>query len=724
MLTANRLDEQLHAGRKTLRTHPGALLLGSTGARLWADYLDPVPGFSGRFDFIHKVNLPLLFKIDNNLTESFEPCRTEWYPSHLRMEYTDHRLSLTERKFIAWNDCAVSCQTWTNRSNEELVLRLNTYIETFQERNGNHLQGLFHIEHYSFDIAGAIAVSDPALFEELRLQPGQSGTFIVSAAFGISGQDDIGMLHERAADYAERGWTADQIIDKQSEEYQEWFDHAPVFTSSDPLLNKTWIYRWFLLRHNLADPQYGHLAYPLFYEGRSHKKSKEPFSKGGWEFSKLINLSVPLHIMDARWYHDPLYGEGPLRNMAASPGEGGQFCCLTVDTVMHAFANFSCWAAYQLYLVHRNRDMVAELLPSFKTQIAECNRIHGSEKDHLMIEYKHTRTGKEYQPSYWYFHNFPKNPKDKETYTHLKRVDRTVYHYLNTLAVANMCEVAGDSEADVYHRMAKRIKRDILEKMWDEETEFFYDLHYQTDEKAFVKNIVGFYPGWAQIIDEQYNGMIGHLFNEREFRTKCPFPSVSADCPAYSKEGGWMGHYVKGRNGCVWDGPTWPYTNSIALDALAKESKRSDHQYDSFFAYALREYSFLHFMKRDLSQPGLVEHYNSATGEPLSDEQEYNHSFYIDLVITHVAGLSIESDRIVLDPLDTGLDYFCLERVKAAGSEFRITYRNPNVLPDLQDLEEGYRLYVDGELVFSNDTLCRIELPLRELANKKGAILS
>ncbi|NHW38314.1 hypothetical protein GQF04_27890 [Paenibacillus aceris] len=724
MLTAYQLNDQLRAGRKTLRTHPGALLLGPTGAKLWADYLDPVPGFSGRFDFIHKVNIPLLFKIENSLTKSFEPCRTEWYPSYLLMTYTDHRLSLVERKFISWNDCAVSCQTWTNHSSEELVLRLTTYGDAYHTRSGNYLQALYPIEHYSFDVAGAIAVSDPGLFEEVRLQPGQSGTYIIAASYGISGHDAIGMLQARAAAYTECGWTADQIIEKQCEEYQEWFEHTPAFTSSDSLLNKTWIYRWFLLRHNLADPQYRHLSYPLFYEGRSHKKSKEPFSKGGWEFSKLINLSVPLHIMDARWHHELRYGEGPLRNMAASPAEGGQFSCLTVDTVMHAFANFSCWAAYQLYLVHRNRDLIADLLPSFKNQISESIRIHGNEKDHLMIEYKHTRTGKEYQPSYWYFHDFPKNPKDKQTYTHLKRVDRTVYHYLNTLAVAHMCEIVGDSEADSYRLMADGIKKDILEKMWDDETEFFYDLHFETDQKAFVKNIVGFYPAWAQIIDEPYNGMIGHLFNEREFNTKCPFPSVSVDCPAYSKDGGWMGHFVKGRNGCVWDGPTWPYTNSIALDALAKESKRSDHQYDSFFAHSLREYAFLHFMKRDLTQPGLVEHYNSATGEPLSDEQEYNHSFLIDLMITHVAGFTIEADRIVLDPLDVGLDFFSLDRVKVAGAEYRITYRKPNVNSDVPDLEEGYSLYVDGELVFSNNTLCRVEIPLQELAGKRGAILS
>lgn len=715
MPTANRLDEQLRSGRKALRAIPGALLLGSTGARLWADYVEPVPGFAGRFDFIHKVNIPLLYKIVTNITDSFEPCRTEWYPSHIFMEFADHRLHFAERKFISWNDCAVSCQTWTNSSAKELVLRLETYDQTFSQRQGDQLYGMFPIEHFSFDVAGVIAVSDPALLKEVRIPPGESKSFVVSAAFGIAGRDEPDELRKRALAYIEKQASPEQVIEHQRNEYQSWFDQTPSFTSSDALLNKTWSYRWFLLRHNLADPKYGHLSNPLFYEGRSHKKSKRPFSKGGWEFSKLINLSLPLQLTDAKWHHNPAYCEGALQNMKAAPNEDGMFGCMTVDTIMHSFANYSCWAAYQLYLVHRNLDTIAEMLPAMKTNVLSWNAAYGNDRDRLLIEPKHTRTGKEYQPSYWYFHQYPRNPKDKSTYTHLKRVDRAIYHYLNLLGVAKLCEAAGDTEAGAFQKEADAVKMDILEKMWDEESRFFYDLHYQTDEKAMVKNIVGIYPGWAQIIDERFDGMIEHLLDEREFRTKCPFPTVSADCPAYSPDGGWLGQFIDGRNGCVWDGPTWPYSNAIALDALARESKRRKHQFDRSFAHYLREYSFLHFMQRDLNQPGLVEQYSSTTGEPLSDEQEYNHSYYIDLIVTHVAGLAVEEDGIVLDPLDTGLDYFCLDRVKAAGRLLRITYRGPDAPPEARDMEEGYRLYVDGKLVFANQTLCRTQLTWEQL---------
>lgn len=717
------IDEQLKAGKKTLRTVPGGLLLGPTGARLWADYVEAVPGFAGRFDFIHKINIPLLFTVTGNgRSFRFDTANSEWFPSRLDLEYDDDRLGYAESKFITWDDCAVSCQTWTNRDAAELALRLEAPA-SFRLSGPNGFAGGFDIPFYSFDIDAFIASSEPLLLAEegLRLQPGETRTFVVAAAFGIRAQDGMDALTERAARIARQDRSVDAVVARQTAEYQSWFDQTPTFQSSDPLLDRTWAYRWFLLRHNLADPRYGLLRHPLFYEGRSHKKSKTPYSKGGWEFSKLINLSVPLHLTDARWHHDPAACEGALKNMMGCPDENGMFCCLTVDERLHSFANFIGWAAYRLFLAHRNETAMKEALPGLKAQIASWIKAYGNERDSLMTEYRHTRTGKEYQPSYWFFHDYPKNPKDPDTYTPVKRVDRTVYHYLNALGVARLCAMLGDPEADSYERLAQRIKRDVLDNMWDERTQFFYDLHHQTDEKALVKNIVGFYPAWAEMLGDKHDGLIAHLLDRDEFATCCPFPTVAADSAAYSKEGGWFGHFIKGRNGCMWNGPTWPYTNSIALDAIARESKRRGHAFDETFAQGLRDYSFLHFQNRDLRQPGLVEHYNSETGEPLSDEQEYNHSFYIDLIVGHVAGLSVEDGKLRLDPLDIGLDYFVLDRVKAAGRTLRITYGKPGLARYPDGIESaGYKLYVDGKLAFSAERLTSAELTVPNLSFQKG----
>lgn len=702
-------DEALRAGRRCLRSRPGALLLGPTGARLWADYLDPLPGFSGRFDFIHKVNLPFLFLVQARRPGPdggrggpplpLEAGTVRWRPSHLHLEYAGPGLSVSEDKFISWDDCAVSCQTWTNQGEAPVVLGLDTAGGPFTGPGGEAMRLGWSIPHLSFDLDAALTVAPEGPWPEPVLAPGEARSLVVAVALGIRGLDSPQTLQARARAHTAPG--GGSALGAQRRAYQAWFAQAPTFRCSEPLLERTWAYRWFLLRHNLAAPGYGRLRHPLFYEGRSHKKGKTPLAAVGWEFSKLIPLSAPLHLLDARWSRDPACGEGVLRSMLDAQDESGLFCALTVDARLHSFANFFGWAAQQWFLLHPDPVLGGEVLAALRRQLAGWRRTYGNAGDRLMTESRHSRTGKEYQPSYWYFHGFPPDPKDPATFTPLKRVDRSVYHYRNTLGAAHMAAWLQEADAAALRAEAEAIRGDILAKMWDAQTRFFYDLHHQTDEPALVKNVVGFYPAWAEMLDERHTDLIAHLLDPREFLTPCPFPSVSADCPAYARAGGWFGHFLKGRHGCMWNGPTWPYTNAIALDALAAESRRAAHRLDAAFGRCLREYAHLHFQDRDPERPGLVEHYDSGSGEPLSDEQDYNHSYWIDLVVRHVAGLSLEREAVVLDPLDIGLDAFCLDGVRAAGRELRVTFQrrgSPGGAP-------GYRLFVDGALVVEREDL-------------------
>jgi len=94
------IDEELHCACRNLRTIPKASTMGPTGARLWADYLEPMPGFCGAIDFIHKLNIPILYTVKSNLVESFEPCKTEWYPSYLYMKFTNSKVKFEEKNLL------------------------------------------------------------------------------------------------------------------------------------------------------------------------------------------------------------------------------------------------------------------------------------------------------------------------------------------------------------------------------------------------------------------------------------------------------------------------------------------------------------------------------------------------------------------------------------------------------------------------------------------------
>ncbi|HHX02533.1 MAG TPA: hypothetical protein GX739_07700 [Firmicutes bacterium] len=690
------INHQLSYQGRCLRILTGKLLLGPTGKRLFADYLDKEPGFSGRINFIHTINLTGLFRVRCSAVTDYEEAETTWYPSMLTMKLETPRVSFAETKFITWDDCAVSCQSWTNKTAKPIELTLEAEAALCEsgidERSGSLTLVSPQTEH-GFAVGASVRSNMGLERGSYILMPGESVEFVVAAAVGNLEVEDLDSIVQRSIDFFADGV---DYISRHNDEYESFFRDIPRFESSDQVLNKTWYYRWFVLRHNLAQPDYGFLQGMVMYEGRSHKKSKRPLSSGGWHFSKLINLSTPLQLTDMRWHINRKIVYDMIRNMVDNLEENGLFCCAYVDRRLHSFANYGVWAIYQFYLVDRNKEFIKEILPRLKDVVKNETRVY-SRDDHLQIEVKPSRTGKEYQPSYWYWHDYPPNPKAPGNYTPLKRVDRSVYHYKNVLGVARLCQALADPDYLDFEQEAENIKRDILSKMWDPETEFFYDLHFETDAKAMVKNIVGIYPHWAAITGEEHLGALKKLFDPDYFHTACPFPSVARDCKAYRPEGGWMGRFIKGRNGCVWCGPSWPYTTSVAIDAIGIESKRSNHSFDKEFAHYLREYSLQHYRGRDLMKPYLVEHYHGETGEPLSDEPDYNHSFYIDLIMSHVAGITFAEDGVRFDPIDVGLDFFVLDQVQIGDDVYRITYKIPDCSdPRVSELEDGYNVYKNG----------------------------
>jgi hypothetical protein len=650
----HKADELLKVDRRSLPHEPKMLLLGPTGKRLWAESLLPRPGFVGSIDFIHKMNLPLLFIMDCEGVASYEPCQAEWHPSHLSFRFENDRIRIRETKFITWDDCAVSFMVWTNVGSGPCVLGLRTPAErTFQSSHG-------------YNAFVTVETDAPQLRSGLSIQSGQTVRLTVAAGVGLNRENPS------ASRWAFMGGEAAFL--QHQEEYLRFFEQAPDFQSSDPLLDKTWWYRWFILRYNLTEPGFGKLNHTFFYEGRSHKMAKTPFEPKGWEFSKLIPLSVPMHLLDIRWHGDKRLGEETIRAMMETQGLDGLYHCTYVDGQGSAYSNFFAWAAYQYLLVAGDKSLAREVLPSLKRQAAGWRSVYGNDDNQLMRETVHQLTGKEYQPSYWYFNEggYPEDPTDVKYIIPLLRVDKSVYYLMNLRGVAGVCRLAGDGEAVKYEAEAERVAQDIRCLMWDRDTQFFYDLNASTLQKAMVKNIVGFYPYWAGIADSEMAEGAKKACSPL-FQTGCPFPSVATDCDLFSPAGGWKGHFFKGRNGCVWNGPTWPYTNAVVLDAMAGEIRRGQSFPAGWWYQMFREYSFLHYENRNFDRPALYEHYHALTGESLSGEADYLHSYWIDLLMRHVAGIVPMEDSIAIEPSVADDIHFSIKRLHVCGHEVSLT---------------------------------------------------
>ena len=122
-------------------------------------------------------------------------------------------------------------------------------------------------------------------------------------------------------------------------EWQDFQDKVPTFYCSNPIVNAAWSYRWFIMRHCTAYPAFGNLQHAVMYEGRSHRMNKTPFVSQGWEFTKLIPLSTPLHVTDYRWSEDHEIVREFLRSFFDSADENGIPRC-TVTNGYHTHCTF------------------------------------------------------------------------------------------------------------------------------------------------------------------------------------------------------------------------------------------------------------------------------------------------------------------------------------------------------------------------------------------------
>ncbi len=676
------IDAALTGRLRGLRTRPGTLLLGPVGRRLWVDYLEDRPGFGGRIDYIHKLNIPRLFTVGPDGESAPTRSVGEWLPSHVRTRQRWGDLSLAETRFVTQDDRAVSIQRWQNEGDERVRIAAR-YDEEWVSAGlpgptgptGPHSpSGARQVAH-GFALRMRLDASDPRIWGGVWLDPGEVYDLTIVATVRHDGdgvdptdptdptepidpvdlRDPISLLHTHRSTYA------------------AWFESVPDLRCDDELLERLWAYRWYILRTSMAEPGLGALPGRVMYEGRSHKMSKDPCNPTGWEFSKVIPLSTPLHLMDLRWRADPDEAEAVMHSIPPLQGADGQLHAHTTDRRMNPYANCFGWSLAQVAEVHGPWAVPAEALAAAKAQVrGEAQWLAG--QDGLPVQQDHRLTGKEYQPSYWYFHDYPTDPKDPATYTPLKRVDRAVYQHLNAAGVAHLCAQRGDPDEPEFTAVAADVAQSVLDKQWDPESEFFYDLHHRTDEHALVRNVVGFYPWWAGIASSRHAHGLVRALGQDHFGTEHPYPSVSRDCPAYRAEGGWLGQFLKGRNGCMWSGPSWPYTSAITLDAIGRYAEGSESLRREF-ARGFWALARMHFRDADPAQPYLVEHYDSSTGEPLSDEADYNHSYLIDLVVRYLAGLRVTGSTLALRPLDVGLGRLELTGVSVAGHRLSISLR-------------------------------------------------
>jgi hypothetical protein len=709
--------------RNSMRTDVGGegLWLPQLDAKLTA-WLAQKPGFVGQVYYVHKTALEGLFQYrfqsehggeltavvaDNHWTPAYSTTRY-----HLKDNDGNSIAQLEETKLINDSEEAFSQITLVSSSarRQTFAIRIDDLVRgsDTDEPGRKPLNVLARrvafkpMTYYFVDLEitkdyvlcadGFSRGSDGSLARTVDLAAGAKIDFTTRIVFGNNSPECFSKLGVALKHDALRSRIA---------EFNRWFaSNVPAFMCSDPAVVKMYYYRWYLIKKASINARrfIPHHPYPdrVMYEGQA----------GAW-FTKVIGLPLPLQILEARWLRDPAIAAGQART------------ALTKDDFFD-YLNWTPWAIWQLHLVRPNRDLIKDALPAMKRFVAS-EEAKDDDKDFLPTVWGSWITGMEYQPSFHYFteprwdhkrgdefvtdNQLTKDPSIYRKFLPLERVDEATYYYLNNLAVARASAALGESQvSSQYAARAESVRRSAVEKMWDPQTRFFYDLHPDTHEKARDAKVVdGFFPFlFGELARASELSLWDHLLDPKEFWTPWPVPTASRDCPAFDSHGLWkLGPNASPQDPYryvdSWNGPTWIFSNALTAEALGSAARMSkDVRLIDAFNRLMKKYTEIQFLHGDHSLPCTVEHYDSLTGENIRLLADYFHSFYNDLVIRYLVGIVPRQDDLIeIDPLARDWRSFSIERVVYRGHSISVK------------LGKSFVVVIDGKTVLTSRSLKR-----------------
>ncbi|MDR0387453.1 MAG: hypothetical protein LBH57_05405 [Treponema sp.] len=289
----------------------------------------------------------------------------------------------------------------------------------------------------------------------------------------------------------------------------------------------------------------------------------------------------------------------------------------------------------------------------------------------------------------------------------------------NAGAVANFARIAGRSDLEEeFSAKHKALAENIENLLWSEEDRFYLNIRHpdissgsppdlaRGNPRFKCRELWGYTPWYFDLAPAGREGAFTLLEDPTCFAGKFGLTTADRSHPGYGvfytgeelnawlisrdqKPGGNKAHE------CLWNGPSWPFSISIALSALA----RSRRPGGGLFFKLLKQYAASHRLKPeegDASPFWIDENMNPGTGDWIartrlkhwSDDggwdkgkggeergKDYNHSTFCDIIISGLFGLRAREANITAEPrFPEDWEYARLYRIPSGGKLYRAEY--------------------------------------------------
>ncbi len=379
-----------------------------------------------------------------------DTARRVQYPSHYTAVFNRPGLRVAEKKFITYNNVAVTELTLTNTGDSATTTTLTAAspIATTPSADGGELTGTVQLRYGLSTIfprmsGDGFGVTGTSLTRDLTLTPGTSTT--VKVQLGAIARE----LPESATEYARyRAYDPNTAWLTQMREYNAfWVDNVPYVDIPDANVKKISYYRTWLNRFNTFDGNIPGNDYQFLVD-----------LEGALGYNNQISLTVPMRLQDLQYFRDPLQSYAPwlaqgeesgCQAFHDNPGNTGNW--------NNTYEQWTAAQAWQSYMVHGGPKAVVRNLAKY----AECD-IKGmlakfDTNNNNLIEYS---SG-----------TLPGNDADSVAFKYYgtRPQDRTEssFWYAGARAAAAEYAMLGDkAKAAEMQRIADDIKKAVLDTLW------------------------------------------------------------------------------------------------------------------------------------------------------------------------------------------------------------------------------------------------------------------
>jgi hypothetical protein len=449
----------------------------------------------------------------------------------------------------------------------------------------------------------------------------------------------------------------------------DWMkQNVPLFTCSDKDIERIYYYRWWTFRKHIKETPKGIIVTEFI----------EPVRHAGTFNS--ISCALGHHLAEGRWIRDRKILDEYTRFWFRGGEDGGP------EYRFHRYSQWTAAAMLDRYRVTGDAALLIDLLPDVVTDYAKWE------------EEKRRDDG-----LFWQFDVWDGMEESISGSRKHKNARPTInsYMYANALAIAEIATLAGKSAvAENFRAKAAELKRLVQGKLWDADAKFF---KAQTEEGPLsdAREAIGFTP-WCFDLPERgrgYEEAWRQLVDDAGFRAPHGITTAERRHPRFRSHG--VGK-------CEWDGAVWPFATSQTLNALANVLRKYDQPHVTKRDYldGVRTYAKSH---QKNGKPYIGEYHDEKTGEWLKGDNPrsryYNHSTFVDLVITGLVGLVPRGDNTIeLHPLlpDDAWKDFTLDNLSYHGRTLTITWSRDN----------GLALLADGQPIAHSPTLSPLTAPL------------